>query len=92
MDNYIESRAILVKKKMEEDFKDRNEQVLEKDFDKFQCDNRTLFFIRYYNKTVLDKEMIRFGEFKNKWAIQGMTQEIYTDFDNNHDKFKEEIT
>ena len=41
----------------------------------------------YYNKSVLDKEKIDFGEFKRQWAIQGMTREVINFFNENFDKF-----
>lgn len=87
----MESEAILVKKQIEEDFKGSTAQELENFFEQFRKDKRTLSFISYYNRTVLDKERIRFGEFKKQWAIQGMTKEIYTYFDENYDQLKGEI-
>lgn len=83
--------AIVVKETIENDFKDSNEQELEGFFDKFKNDNRTISFIEYYNRTVLDREKIKFGEFKHQWAIQGMTKEIYAYFDLNYDRLKMEI-
>jgi hypothetical protein len=91
MEYDTESKAILVKKQIEKDFNQTNLQELEIFFDKFLKDNRTLSFIEYYNKTVLDKERIKFSQFKRQWAIQGMTKEIYTYFDENHDQLKGEI-
>jgi len=64
MNKYIKSRAILVKKKIEEDFGKENVEFF---FDKFKGDKRTVSFIEYYNKTILDKEKIRFGKFKYQW-------------------------
>lgn len=81
-----------IKKKIEEDFSEFDEQEFEDFFDKFKENKRTIKFIEYYNKTVLDKERIKFSEFKYQWAIQGMTKEIFGYFDKNHDKLKGEIT
>jgi len=91
MEQHLESKPILVKKKIEEDFKKFNERELERFFDKFQNDERTILFIKYYNKTALDKERIKFGEFKHQWAIQGMTKDVYNYFDRNYDELKKEI-
>ena len=79
MNQYIESKAVLVKKKIEEDFKETNEHELEKFFDKFQDDKRVLSFLKYYNKTVLDKTQIKFSEFKYQWALH-LTKRFYTSF------------
>ncbi|MFA5797229.1 MAG: hypothetical protein WC916_04295 [Candidatus Woesearchaeota archaeon] len=86
-------KSILIKEHIVHDFTSLNLFQLEKTFDKFKDDknNRTLSFIAYYNRTVLDKERIRFGEFKQQWAIQGMTRKFYTFFDENFDRLKEEI-
>lgn len=91
MERDIELRAILIKTMIEEDFKNFNDPELETFFDKFRNDKRTLSFIEYYNKTILDKEKIKFSEFKSKWAIQGMTKEIYLYFDENYESLREEI-
>jgi len=88
MNKYIKSRAILVKKKIEEDFGKENVEFF---FDKFKGDKRTVSFIEYYNKTILDKEKIRFGKFKYQWAIQGMPKSFYTYFDKNYDELIKEI-
>ena len=89
---YANTIAALINGKIRGDFTDLNESEIEKFFDKFQKDKGTLRFIEYYNKTVLDKEKISFGEFKSRWGIQGMTREFYSYFDENYDKIKEEIT
>ena len=92
MQEELESRAKFVKKQIEEDFKVFNEQELEAFFEKFKEDKRTLSFLEYYNRSVLDKEKIDFGEFKGQWGIQGMTKEVFNFFNANFDKLKEEIT
>ena len=93
LDNILntESEANLISRQIEEDFKKLNEQELEDFFDRFQKENGNLNFIEYYNRTVLDKEKIDFGEFKSRWGIQGMTKEFYTFFDENYDKLRVEI-
>ena len=93
MEQFIESKSAFVKKGIEEEVNGKTEGELEIFFDKFETDkgNRTQSFIRYYNKTVLDKEKINFGEFKGQWAIQGMKKEVFSYFDENFDRLKEEI-
>lgn len=91
MQEELESKANFVKKQIEEDFKTLNEQELEKFFEKFKEDKRTLSCLEYYNRTVLDREKIDFGEFKRQWAIQGMTKEVFNFFNENFEKLKEEI-
>ena len=91
MEQEFESKANFVKIQIEEDFNALNELELEKFFEKFKDDKRTLSFLDYYNKSVLDKEKIDFGEFKRQWAIQGMTRGVINFFNENFDKFKEEI-
>jgi len=91
MQEKFESKANFVEKQIEEDFKAFNEQKLESFFEKFKEDKRTLSFLEYYNRSVLDKEKINFGEFKRQWAIQGMTKEVLNFFNNNFDKLEEEI-
>jgi hypothetical protein len=88
----IESGATLVSRQIEEDFKNLKGPELESFFDKFVKENGNLNFIEYYNRTVLDKEKINFGEFKSRWGIQGMKKDFYKYFDENYDKLKEEIT
>ena len=87
----VEQKAISIKQEIEKEFKEHNEQELEAAFDEFRKDKRALSFIEYYNKTVLDKERINFGQFKKQWAIQGMKKEVISYFDENSDKLKEEI-
>jgi len=87
MNQYILSKAILVKEKIEEDFR---KEDFEKFFDKFQHDKRTLSFIKYYNKTVLDKERIKFSEFSYQWALH-LSKKFYTSFDINYDSMISEI-
>ena len=91
MNNEFESKANSVKIQIEKDFNALDESELEEFFKKFKDDNRTLSFLEYYNKSVLDKEKINFGEFKRQWAIQGMTREVFNFFTENFDKLKEEI-
>lgn len=88
---YIKPDSILVKEKVEEDFNNMDEQKLIEFFNESKRDNRIVSFIRYYNKTVLDKNKIKFSEFKHQWAIQGMTREVYTYFDENYDELRKEI-
>ena len=83
--------ASLVYKQIQQDFVSLNMCDLERFFNSFRGDNRVLSFIRYYNRTVLDKERFDFGEFKHQWAIQGMTKEVIDYFDSNYDNFKKEI-
>ncbi len=90
MKDYIESKAVLVKKKIEEDFKELDGKDLERFFDRFQNDKRTLSFINYYNKTVLDREKIKFSTFGYQWALH-LTRKFYTFFDENHDSMINEI-
>lgn len=87
----IESKAILVKGIIEDEFRGMNEESLERFFDDFKNDKRVISFIKYYNKSVLDKNKINFGEFKHRWAIQGMTKDVIEFFEKNQDKLKEEI-
>ena len=91
MEQEFESKANFVKIQIEKDFTALNEFELEQFFEKFKDDKRTLSFFEYYNKTVLDKEKINFGEFKRQWAIQGMTREVFNFFSDNFEKLKEEI-
>ena len=87
--DYTIEKAELVKTILINDFSNIN--TIKTDIDEFINDKRTLKFIEYYNKIVLDHERIKFGTFKALWAIQGMTKEVYTYFDTNFDKIKEEI-
>ncbi len=91
MNNEFESKANSVKIQIEKDFNVLDESELEEFFKKFKDDSRTLSFLEYYNKSVLDKEKIDFGEFKRQWAIQGMTREVFNFFTENFDKLKGEI-
>jgi hypothetical protein len=81
-------KVILIKEKIKEDLEKEGIEVF---FDKFQNDKRTLSFIEYYNKTVLDREIIDFSKFKRQWAIQGIKKEVLNYFNNNFDKLKEEV-
>lgn len=82
-----------VKEKIKEDFQNLNERQLEYFFDKFISDP-TFSFIKYYNKTILDREKIDFKEFVSpkNWAIRGIDKETIEYFNKNYDKLKEEIT
>lgn len=91
MNNEFESKANSVKIQIEKDFNALDESELEEFFKKFKDDNRTLSFLEYYNKSVLDKEKIDFGEFKRQWAIQGMTREVFNFFTENFEILKKEI-
>jgi hypothetical protein len=83
--------ASTTKAQIEKDFEVLNEFELEAFFKKFKEDRRTLSFLEYYNRTILDKEKIDFGEFKRQWAIQGMTKQVYNFFNDNFDRLEEEI-
>lgn len=91
MDEEAKSRVTFVKIQIEKDFEDLNEFELDGFFRKFGNDNRTLSFIKFYNKTVLDKENIDFREFKSQWAIQGMTRDVCNFFSENFGRLREEI-
>lgn len=91
MDTYIELRALTVKRKIEEDLRRITTRKIEVFFDNVLKDRRAMSFIVYYNRTVLDREKINFGEFKYEWAIQGMTKEVYKFFDMHIEKLKDEI-
>jgi len=89
--DYIVSKALEVKRQIENDIATLTAKDLDYFFTESIADNRTISFTKYYNKTVLDKETINFGEFKQQWAIQGMKKHIYQDFDNNFKERKQEI-
>lgn len=91
MDNSGKKKAEIVNKIIESDFQEFNDEKLEKIFDEFKEDKRTITFINYYNSIVLDHTKINFGTFKARWAIRGMTKEAYSYFDNNFIKLKQEI-
>jgi hypothetical protein len=82
-----------IKEKIKKDFLNLNEYQLECFFDNFIKD-KSFSFIKYYNKTVLDKEKINFKEFvsRKNWAIPFMYQETKEYFNKNYDKLKENIT
>lgn len=77
---------------IEEDFQNLDEQKLEAFFNKFISD-KSSSFIKYYNKTVLNKEKIDFKEFisSKNWAVRGMSRETVEYFNKNYDILKEEI-
>ncbi len=89
--NYIDSKAAEIKKQIEKEIIPLTSKDILELFNDAIEDNRSLSFINYYNKTVLDKETINFGEFKRQWAIQGMKKYIYQDFDKNFKERKLEI-
>ena len=89
--NYIDSKALVVKRLIENDIVTLTAKDLDDFFTKSLADNRTVSFTNYYNRTVLDKETINFGEFKQQWAIQGMKRHIYQAFDKHFDERKQEI-
>jgi len=89
--NYIDSKALEVKRLIENDIVTLTAKDLDDFFTKSLADNRTVSFTNYYNRTVLDKETINFGEFKQQWAIQGMKRHIYQAFDKHFDERKQEI-
>jgi len=91
MEQELESKANLVKIQIKKDFNAIDKTELETFFDKFKDDKRTLTFLGYYNKTVLNKKKIDFGEFKRQWAIQGMTKEVFNFFSDNFERLKNEI-
>ena len=82
----------LLKEKIKEDFKNLDEQKLDEFFDKF-INDKSFSFIKYYNKTVLDKEKIDFKEFisSKNWAIRGMSGETVEYFNENYDILRKEI-
>lgn len=90
MEHDYKSKTSLIKRKIEEDFEKLNEQEFETFFDKFQNDKRTLSFIEYYNKTVLDKSKVKFSEFSYQWALH-LTKKFYVYFDKNYDFLIDEI-
>lgn len=81
-----------LRKVIEKDFENLDEQKLEDFFNKF-INDKSFSFINYYNKTVLDREKINFREFVSpkNWAIRGMDREMVEYFNNNYNKLKEEI-
>lgn len=92
MEQEFESKANFVKIQIEEDFNALNELELEKFFEKFKDDQRTLSFLEYYNRSVLDKEKIDFGEFNSAraWATH-CSKEFYSFFDNNYNLIIKEV-
>jgi hypothetical protein len=80
-----------INKTLSEEFKFHSPSYHESLFSSFKLDQRTQSFIAYYNRTVLDKERIRFGEFKHQWAIQGMSSPVIKYFDDNYDALRDEI-
>ena len=76
----IDEKATIVSQTIEKDFQSLIDNNFENILGKFINDKRVKCFIEYYNKIVLDHDKINFGTFKAKWAIQGMTKEVYNDF------------
>lgn len=89
--NFINSKAIEVSKIIEKDFSSITAEEICDFFSKSLTDSRAMSFIKYYNKTVLDKNDIDFGEFKHQWAIQGMRKHIYQEFNEYFGERKQEI-
>ncbi|MCL5073893.1 MAG: hypothetical protein M1308_23830 [Actinobacteria bacterium] len=89
--NYIDSKAIEVKSRIENDIAGMTAGEFDDFFTKSLSDRRVISFTKFYNKTVLDKEKFNFGEFKHQWAIQGMKKYIYQYFEDNFEKLKQEI-
>jgi hypothetical protein len=87
----IEKKAEIVNNIIETDFQSFNEENIEKLIDGFMEDKRTITFINYYNSIVLDQAKINFGTFKSKWAIRGMTKEVYSYFNDNFVELRHEI-
>ncbi len=90
MQDEIVSKANFVKVQIENDFKNLNVLDLEYFFDKFTKDRRTISFLEYYNRTVLDKEKINFGTFSYQWALH-LPVAFYTKFDKKYDLIVDEI-
>jgi len=86
-----EEKAKIVNEFIRDDFQNFSDEYLEKLFDEFREDKRTITFINYYNDIVLDNKKINFGTFKAKWAIQGMEKKVYSYFDDNFIELKHEI-
>lgn len=87
----FETKANFVNCQIEKDIKTISKTDLIKHFDDLLKFKNNPNFIKFYNRTVLNKEKINFGEFKKQWAIQGMTREVYKWFDDNYCKLKQEI-
>jgi len=79
-----------IKNSIEKYFKDLNEKKIERFFDDFKKD-KSFPFISFYNRTVLNKEIISFGEFRYQWAIQGIAREVCDYFEKNQKKLFNEI-
>jgi len=89
--NYLDLKSLEVNKQIENEIAAITADDLDIFFTKSLKDKRAVSFINYYNKTVLDKERINFGEFKHQWAIQGMKKQFYQEFDNHFEAKKQEI-
>ena len=87
----IEYYGNLVKDVIEKDFKNLELEEIERFFEDFIEIKGNKSFINFYNKTVLYRERIKFGEFKRQWAIQGMTREVYSYFDEHQKQLIAEI-
>jgi len=91
MADYIELKALVVKRKIEEDLSGITEKTIEKLFYDSFYDKRVISFLNYYNRVILDKGNIDFGEFKHQWAIQGMKKITYKEFSDHFEERKKEI-
>jgi len=90
MEQEFESKADYIKIQIEKDFNALNESKL-KFFEQIKEDPRSISFLDYYNKTVLDREKIDFRKFKYNWGLQGLTGQELDIFGRDFDKLKEEI-
>jgi hypothetical protein len=84
-------KALSVKEKIEHDLIRLSMSDIYVFFCTSYAGRRETSFVKYYNRTVLDKEPIKFASFKHQWAIQGMTREVYSSFDENFYELKKEI-
>jgi hypothetical protein len=91
MDDTFSLKALSVKEQIDHDLNGLSESDLYNFFSNAYAGRREISFVEYYNKTVLDKEPIKFASFKHQWAIQGMTQKVYSFFDENFNDLKKEI-
>jgi len=89
--DYLVLKSIAVKDQIENEIGNLNESELNTFYSNALKDKRAVSFINFYNKTVLDKENINFGEFKHQWAIQGMRKSFYQNFEDNFEDRKQEI-
>ncbi|MCF7835903.1 MAG: hypothetical protein K9M15_02160 [Candidatus Marinimicrobia bacterium] len=90
MNSEFELKANSVKIQIEKDFNALDESELELFFKKFKDDSRTLSFLEYYNKSVLDKEKIDFSNFVGAWRTH-TPRKTHLFFTENFDKLKKDI-